>query len=118
MVTWRQARALREGGLIALLNGCSVGGFCQPGSTAFVDTKTTPERNLLVNLVYGQSALVAALGSTHDRVTDERATPFLRELFCKLEISGFFLLSFRLIFLQQKLVKIPQFNLSKIGQVF
>ena len=81
MVTWRQARALREGGLIALLNGCSVGGFCQPGSTASVDTKTTPERNLLVNLVYGQSALVAALGSTHDRVTDERATPFLRALY-------------------------------------
>lgn len=81
LITWRQARELREGGLIALLNGCSVGGFRQPGASAFVDTKTTPERNLLVNLVYGQSAFVAALGSVHDRVTDERATPFLRELY-------------------------------------
>jgi hypothetical protein len=81
LVTWQQARAMREGGLIAFLNGCSVGGFRQPGSTSYVDTKTTPERNLLANLVYGQSAFVAALGSTHDRVTDERATPFLQHLY-------------------------------------
>ena len=81
LVSWQQARDLKEGGLIALLNGCSVGGFCQPGSPCPVDTKTTPERNLLVNLVYGQSAFVAALGSTHDRVTDERATPLLRHLY-------------------------------------
>ena len=32
-------------GLIALLNGCSVGGFCQPHSKSFVDTKVTAERN-------------------------------------------------------------------------
>lgn len=81
LVTWRQAGELRNGGLIALLNGCSVGGFCQPGSSAFVDTKVAPERNVLVNLVYGQSACVAALGSVHDRVTDERATPLLRHLY-------------------------------------
>ena len=81
LISWREARDLRQGGLIALLNGCSVGGFCQPGSTAFVDTKVTPERNLLVNLVYGRSAFVAALGSVHDRVTEERATPFLRHLY-------------------------------------
>ena len=81
MISWRQAREMREGGLIALLNGCSVGGFCQPGSSVFVDTKVTPERNVLVNIVYGQSAFVAATGSVHDRVTDERATPLLRHLY-------------------------------------
>lgn len=81
LVSWQQARDLRNGGLIALLNGCSAGGFCQPGSSAFVDTKVTPERNVLANLVYGGSAFVAALGSVHDRVTDERATPLLRHLY-------------------------------------
>jgi hypothetical protein len=81
MISWKQARDLYEGGLIALLNGCSVGGFSQPGSATPVDTKVTPERNLLVNLVYGRSAFVAALGSVHDRVTEERATPFLRHLY-------------------------------------
>ena len=34
-----------------------------------------------MNVVYGRSAFVAALGSTHDRVTDERATPLLRHLY-------------------------------------
>ncbi|MCY3024523.1 MAG: hypothetical protein NTW87_36570 [Planctomycetota bacterium] len=63
------------------MNGCSAGGFCQPGSSAFVDTKVTPERNALANVVYGGSAFVAALGSVHDRVTDERATPLLRHLY-------------------------------------
>ena len=81
LVSWRQALEIRAGGLIALLNGCSVGGFCQPGSSARVDTQTTPEQNILVNLVYGHSAFVAALGSTHDRVTDERATPLLQHLY-------------------------------------
>ncbi|MBN2506591.1 MAG: hypothetical protein JXQ71_07845 [Verrucomicrobia bacterium] len=81
LISWEQARTMRGGGLIALLNGCSVGGFCQPGSGARVDTRTVPDRNVLVNLVYGASAFVAALGSTHDRVTDERATPLLGELY-------------------------------------
>ena len=81
LVTREQARDLRNGGLIALLNGCSVGGFAQPGSSTVVDTPVTAERNVLVNLVYGQSAFVAALGSVHDRVTDERATPLLRQLY-------------------------------------
>jgi len=81
LVSWEQARDLRNGGLIALLNGCSVGGFAQPGSRTVVDTPVTAERNVLVNLVYGQSAFVAAMGSVHDRVTDERATPLLRHLY-------------------------------------
>ena len=81
LVSWEQARDLCSGGLIALLNGCSVGGFAQPGSRTVVDTPVTAERNVLVNLVYGQSAFVAAMGSVHDRVTDERAMPLLRELY-------------------------------------
>jgi hypothetical protein len=81
LISWQQARELRNGGLIALLNGCSVAGFCQPGSITFVDTKVTAEQNVLANVVYGSSAFVAALGSTHDRVTDERATPLLGHLY-------------------------------------
>ena len=81
LVSWEQARDLRNGGLIALLNGCSVGGFTQPGSRTVVDTPVMAERNVLVNLVYGQSAFVAAMGSVHDRVTDERATPLLKHLY-------------------------------------
>jgi hypothetical protein len=81
LVSWEQARDLRKGGLIALLNGCSVGGFAQPGSCATMDTTVTAERNVLVNLVYGQSGFVAAMGSVHDRVTEERATPLLRHLY-------------------------------------
>ena len=81
LVSWEQAHDLRNGGLIALLNGCSVGGFTQPGSRTVVDTSVSVERNVLVNLVYGQSAFVAAMGSVHDRVTDERAMPLLRELY-------------------------------------
>lgn len=81
LVSWEQARDLRGGGLIAMLNGCSVGGYRQPGSASYVDTKITPEQNVLTNLVYGQSAFVAALGSTHDRVTDEHGTPLFRHLY-------------------------------------
>jgi hypothetical protein len=81
LVSWEQAHDLCNGGLIALLNGCSVGGFAQPGSSTTVDTPVTAERNVLVNLVYGQSGFVAAMGSVHDRVTDERATPLLRHLY-------------------------------------
>jgi hypothetical protein len=79
------------------LNGCSVGGFCQPGSRTFVDTKVTADRNVLANLVYGSSAFVAALGSTHDRVTDERATPLLAHLY-----SGGYLGRAHLLRLQQQ----------------
>ena len=81
LVSWEQGRDLRNGGLIALLNGCSVGGFAQPGSNTAADTKVAPERNVLVNLVCGQSGFVAAMGSVRDRVTDERATPLLRHLY-------------------------------------
>jgi hypothetical protein len=81
LISWQQARELHNGGLIALLNGCSVGGFCLPDASTFVSTKVAPDRNVLVNIVYGQSAFVAAMGSVHDRVTDERATPLLRHLY-------------------------------------
>ena len=85
LVSREQARGLEDGGLIALLNGCSVGGFRQPGSRSWVDTKTTPDRNVMVSLVYGRSAFVAALGSPHNRVDDEHATA----LFEHLESGGY-----------------------------
>jgi hypothetical protein len=76
LVSREQARGLEDGGLIALLNGCSVGGFRQPDSRSYVDVKTPPERNVMVSLVYGRSAFVAPLGSPHDRVDGEHAAPF------------------------------------------
>ena len=75
------AAAMENGGLVAMLNGCSVGGFVQPGSTSFVDTKTPPARNVLCSLVYGRSAFVAAMGSVHDRVIEEHAQALLPALY-------------------------------------
>jgi hypothetical protein len=75
------AAAMENGGLVAMLNGCSVGGFVQPGSSSFVDTKTPPARNVLCSLVYGRSAFVAAMGSVHDRVIEEHAQALLPALY-------------------------------------
>ena len=72
---------MQGGGLMALLNGCSVGGFRQPGSPSPVDTDATAEQNVLTNIVYGQSAFVAAIGSTHDRVTDEHGATLFQHLY-------------------------------------
>jgi hypothetical protein len=81
LITHKQAASMQNGGLIALLNGCAVGGFRQPGSKSYVDVQTAPERNMLVSLVYGRSAFLAALGSPHNRVDDEQATPLLEHLY-------------------------------------
>jgi hypothetical protein len=81
LVSSKQANAMENGGLIALLNGCSVGGFKQPGSRSSVDVQTAVENNVLVNVVYGRSAFVAALGTPHDRVTDEGAAPLFEHMY-------------------------------------
>ena len=75
------AATMEGGGLIALLNGCGVGGFVQPGSTSFVDVATPAERNMLCCLVYGRSAFLAASGSVHNRVTDEHGQALLPALY-------------------------------------
>ncbi len=81
LVTHKQAYSLGNGGLIALMNGCAVAGFRQPGSPTSVDVGTVPENNVLVSLVYGRSAFLAALGTPHNRVDDEHATPLFRHLY-------------------------------------
>jgi hypothetical protein len=81
LVTSRQAQAMQNGGLIALLNGCAVAGFRQPGSHAHVDVGTLPANNVLVGVVYGQSAFLAALGCPHNRVNDEQATPLFENIY-------------------------------------
>ena len=81
LVSSEQAAKLENGGLIALLNGCSVGGFAQPGSASFVDTGTPPARNLLCSLVYGHSAFVVAQGSVHNRVNDEHGVALFKVLY-------------------------------------
>jgi hypothetical protein len=80
LVTSRLAQAMQNGGLIALLNGCAVAGFRQPGSHSHVDVGTLPANNVLVSVVYGQSAFLAALGSPHNRVNDEQATPLFEHM--------------------------------------
>ncbi len=81
LLTTAQTKAMTGGGLIAMLSGCSVGGFKQPGSRSFVDTNTSVDRNVLVSVVYGHSAFVAAMGTPHNRVEDEFGTPLLAHLY-------------------------------------
>jgi len=81
LISTQQAYAMTNGGLIALLNGCSVGGFRQPGSKSFVDVRTAPENNVLVSVVYGRSSFLAALGTPHNRVNDEHATPLFEHMY-------------------------------------
>ncbi|MGO8691214.1 MAG: hypothetical protein ACLQLG_16450 [Thermoguttaceae bacterium] len=81
MITTAQAHDMTGGGLIALLSGCSVGGFKQPGSHSFVDTRTSVEKNVLSQVVYGHSDFVVAIGSVHNRVEDECATPLMASLY-------------------------------------
>jgi hypothetical protein len=81
LISSSDAATVENGGLIALLNGCSVGGFAQPGSTSFVDTQTPPERNVLCGIVYGRSAFLAASGSTHNRVNDEHGKALFGALY-------------------------------------
>ena len=81
MINTAQAHDMTSGGLIALLSGCAVGGFKQPGSQSFVDGRTSVERNVLSQVVYGHSDFVVTIGSTHNRVEDERATPLMASLY-------------------------------------
>jgi len=81
LISQEQAYGMLNGGLIALLNGCAVGGFRQPGSHSQVDVKTVPEDNVLVSIVYGRSAFLAALGTPHNRVDDEHATPLFQHMY-------------------------------------
>jgi hypothetical protein len=81
LVTSRQAHHMQKGGLIALLNGCAVAGFRQPGSHSHVDVGTMPANNVLVSVVYGESGFLAALGCPHNRVNDEGATPFFDSMY-------------------------------------
>ena len=43
--------------------------------------KRPAEHNLLVSLIYGQSAFLAALGSPHNRVDNEHGTPLFEHLY-------------------------------------
>lgn len=81
LLTSRQARDMEGGGLMAMMSGCGVAGYQQPGSTSYVDTKTAVENNVQVNVVYGRSAFVAALGCPFARVRDENGVPLYRALY-------------------------------------
>ena len=74
METWallssQEVEQIQEnhGGALAIIMGCGVAGFKQPGNTSFVDTAVSVENNLLINIIYGRSAFVATTGTTHIR---------------------------------------------------
>lgn len=81
LVNSRQAHDMQNGGLIALLNGFAVSGFRQPALRSHVDVKTMPADNVMVNVVYGQSSFLAALGCPHNRVNDEGGTPLFESIY-------------------------------------
>jgi hypothetical protein len=81
LISSKQALNMSNGGLIALLSGCAVAGFKQPGSRSYVDVATTAENNVLVSVVYGRSAFLAALGTPHNRVDDEHITPLFQHMY-------------------------------------
>ena len=81
LLTWQQARDMEGGGLMAVMLGCGVAGFKQPGSASYVDTRTPVEKNVMVNVVYGKSAFVAATGCPFARVRDENGVPLYRTLY-------------------------------------
>jgi hypothetical protein len=62
LISEAQADALSGGGLIQMASGCSVGGFCQPGSSSYVDHSVFPANNILCSYVYGTSHFVTAFG--------------------------------------------------------
>ena len=81
LLTWQQAREMQGGGLIGVMLGCGVAGFKQPNSASHVDTKTSVDHNVMVNVVYGKSAFVAATGCPFARVRDENGSPFYRTMY-------------------------------------
>ena len=81
LLTWQQAHGMEGGGLVAVMLGCGVAGYHQPNSGSSVDTSTPVEHNVMVNVVYGQSAFVAATGCPFARVRDENGTPMYRALY-------------------------------------
>jgi len=81
LLSWQQARDMEGGGLMAVMLGCGVAGFRQPGSESYVDTKTPVEKNVMVNVIYGKSAFIAATGCPFARVRDENGTALYRTLY-------------------------------------
>ena len=81
LISSDQARGMEGGGVVALVTGCSVGGWVQPGAKSHVDCGTPVEKNILASLIYGPSLFVAATGCPHNRVDDDCYAPLLEDLF-------------------------------------
>lgn len=69
-----------KGAALAIISGCGVAGYVQPTSTAFQDTDVPADENLLLSLLYGNSAFVAATGSTHIRGNSALSHVILKDL--------------------------------------
>jgi hypothetical protein len=67
LVSAGQAYNLTYAGLVMLMAGCSTGGFYQPGSPSFVDSKVPPSGNIMLAYLYGTSKAIAALGDPFNR---------------------------------------------------
>jgi hypothetical protein len=79
----RQKISAGKGGLVGLLNGCMVGTFTRSNDTPAPDFWPVPavEHNILVSLVYGPGAFVAATGSLPARTADPSFGTLLDSLY-------------------------------------
>jgi hypothetical protein len=67
IIYYNQAHDLSGGGMIMLGSGCSVAGYRQPDSPSNVDLSDYPDKNILVNYLYGHSPFLAASGAPSNR---------------------------------------------------
>jgi hypothetical protein len=87
IITWQQARDAIDpgrGGLVALLDGCMVGSYQRPGAPLPPDRpwgNPAVHNNIMVSLVYGQSAFLAAVGSVPLRANFDQYQILLQALY-------------------------------------
>lgn len=86
IISWNQARHsinAGRGGLVALLDGCMVGSYERPTAPLPLDNWDNPavHNNILVSLVYGQSAFTAAVGSVPLRANFDQYQVILAALY-------------------------------------
>ncbi|MFH1451218.1 MAG: PKD domain-containing protein [bacterium] len=82
IITSNEARSLNNGGVVLLTDGCSTAEFYQPGSPSPVLTGISPNNNLLVSYVYGNSNFIAAMGDPFNRGHEayyEELIPFVNQ---------------------------------------
>jgi hypothetical protein len=68
LISTDQAKSITKGGLLVVLDGCSVGGFGQPGSPSYVDDSgVMASDNVMLAYLYGSSQALAVTGDPFNR---------------------------------------------------